>query len=141
MPTTSSPTSIRRLQRHKTWPAVAWLAISSLLVVVAFIGASQSTGSGGDSEILYDFELGIRQLGAQAAGAVTILTVIFGISWAFWKIQNAVMKGGIRPTAEVELEGMDIPEMGMLAYPEDAVVTDEGELLPSNYTRDGTPVM
>ena len=26
------------------------------------------------------------------------------------------MKGGIRPTAEVELEGMDIPEMGVLAY-------------------------
>ena len=41
-----------------------------------------------------------------------------------------MMKGGIRPTAEVELEGMDMPEMGMLAYPEDAVVTDEGELLP-----------
>ncbi len=27
------------------------------------------------------------------------------------------MKGGIRPTAEVELEGMDLPEMGVLAYP------------------------
>ena len=50
------------------------------------------------------------------------------------------MKGGIRPTAEMELEGMDIPEMGVLAYPEDAVVTDDGELLPSNYTKDGTPV-
>ncbi len=69
-----------------------------------------------------------------------ICTVIFGIAYAFFKIQNAVMKGGIRPTAEVELEGMDIPEMGVLAYPEDAVVTDDGELLPSNYTRDGTPV-
>ena len=100
--------------------------------------AATATGVTG---ILYDGELGARQLGAQAAGALTILTVIFGISWAFWKIQNAVMKGGIRPTEEVELEGMDIPEMGMLAYPEDAVVTEEGELLPSNYTRDGTPVM
>ncbi len=26
------------------------------------------------------------------------------------------MKGGIRPSAEEELEGMDIPEMGVLAY-------------------------
>ena len=34
------------------------------------------------------------------------------------KIQNTVMKGGIRPTAEVELMGMDMPEMGALAYPE-----------------------
>ena len=59
---------------------------------------------------------------------------------AFFKIQNALMKGGIRPTAEVELQGMDIPEMGVLAYPEDAVVTNDGELLPSNYTPDGTPI-
>ena len=94
----------------------------------------------GVTGIFYDFELGIRQLGAQAIGALTICTVIFGIAYAFFKIQNAVMKGGIRPTAEVELEGMDIPEMGVLAYPEDAVVTDDGELLPSNYTKDGTPV-
>ena len=28
------------------------------------------------------------------------------------------MKGGIRPTREVELQGVDIPEMGVLAYPE-----------------------
>ena len=54
MPTTSSPTSIRRLHRHKTWPAVTWLALSSLLVLVAFAGSSSS-----DSEILYDFELAI----------------------------------------------------------------------------------
>ena len=59
-----------------------------------------------------------------------IWTVIFGIAYAFFKIQNAIMKGGIRPTAEVEQEGMDLPEMGVLAYPEDAVVTDDGELEP-----------
>ncbi len=38
------------------------------------------------------------------------------IAYAFFKIQNAVMKGGIRPTAEVEEMGMDLPEMGALAY-------------------------
>jgi Amt family ammonium transporter len=47
-----------------------------------------------------------------------IWTVLFGIAFAFFKIQNAVMKGGIRPSAEMELAGMDIPEMGALAYPE-----------------------
>ena len=65
-----------------------------------------------------DFSLGLGQLGAQAIGLLTIWTVIFGIAFAFWKIQNAVMKGGIRPTAEVEIAGMDLPEMGALAYPE-----------------------
>jgi Amt family ammonium transporter len=58
------------------------------------------------------------QLGAQALGAVVIWTVIFGVALAFFKIQDKVMKGGIRPSEEMELEGMDLPEMGSLAYPE-----------------------
>jgi Amt family ammonium transporter len=77
-------------------------------------GAAASAS--GVTGILYDFELGIRQLGAQAIGAVVIWTVIFGIAFTFFKIQNAIMKGGIRPTADVEEQGMDIPEMGVLAY-------------------------
>ena len=55
---------------------------------------------------------------------MTIFTVMMGFVYRFFKIQNAVMKGGIRPTAEVELEGMDIPEMGVLAY-EFELVPDE----------------
>jgi Amt family ammonium transporter len=43
---------------------------------------------------------------------------MFGVAFAFFKIQNALTKGGIRPTAEVEEEGLDLPEMGVLAYPE-----------------------
>ena len=50
----------------------------------------------GVTGILYDFDLGVRQLGAQAVGALVICTVIFGIAFAFFKIQNAMMKGGIR---------------------------------------------
>ncbi len=42
--------------------------------------------------------------------------MIFGIAFAFFKIQNALMKGGIRPPEEMEIEGMDIPEMGVLGY-------------------------
>jgi Amt family ammonium transporter len=68
--------------------------------------------------ILYDSSQGLGQLGAQALGAVVIWTVIFGIAYGFFKIQNAFMKGGIRPPAEEELAGMDMPEMGALAYPE-----------------------
>src|SRR4029453_7734710 len=60
----------------------------------------------------------VDQLGAQALGGLVLCTVMFGLAYAFFKIQNAVMKGGIRPPAEMELEGMDIPEMGVLAYPE-----------------------
>ena len=44
--------------------------------------------------------------------------MIFGIAFAFFKIQNALTKGGIRPTTEDEIAGLDLPEMGVLAYPE-----------------------
>jgi Amt family ammonium transporter len=61
---------------------------------------------------------GWSQLGAQALGVLTIATVMFGFALAFFKIQNKLTKGGIRPTAEVEMEGLDLPEMGVPAYPE-----------------------
>ena len=55
-------------------------------------------------------------------GVVVIWTVIFGIAFAFFKIQDAVSKamgkGGIRSTEADELAGLDLPEMGVLAYPE-----------------------
>ena len=56
------------------------------------------------------------QLGAQALGVVVIWTVIFGIAFGFFKIQNKFTKGGIRSTEEDELAGLDLPEMGVLAY-------------------------
>ena len=58
------------------------------------------------------------QLGAQALGVLVIWTVILGVAYAFFSIQNKLTKGGIRPTEEVELMGLDLPEMGVLAYPE-----------------------
>ena len=45
-----------------------------------------------------------------------VIFIMGGIAYAFFKIQNAIMKGGIRPTAEVEEMGVDRPEMGVIAY-------------------------
>ncbi len=56
------------------------------------------------------------QLGAQALGAVVIWTVIFGIAFGFFKIQNKITKGGIRVPEEWEISGVDLPEMGVLGY-------------------------
>jgi len=58
------------------------------------------------------------QLGAQALGVAVILGVIFPIAYGFFKIQNKVTKGGIRSAEEDEINGLDIPEMGVVAYPE-----------------------
>lgn len=76
-----------------------------------------TTTTDGVTGFLYGGE-GWGQFVSQLIGAVVIWTVIFGLALAFFKIQNKVTKGGIRPTAEIELEGVDIPEMGALAYPE-----------------------
>jgi Amt family ammonium transporter len=76
-----------------------------------------TNGDGGVKGILYGLE-NWDQLAAQAIGALVICTVMFGIAYGFFKAQNAIMKGGIRSTEEHELEGLDIGEMGVLAYPE-----------------------
>jgi Amt family ammonium transporter len=63
-----------------------------------------------------DFGLGLGQLVAQLIGVVVIWTVIFGIAFAWFKISNLISP--IRSKEEDELVGLDLPEMGVLAYPE-----------------------
>jgi ammonium transporter, Amt family len=58
------------------------------------------------------------QLGAQALGALVICVVNFGLAFGFFKIQNSLTKGGIRSNEEDEIVGLDLPEMGVQAYPE-----------------------
>ena len=72
---------------------------------------------GGVTGILYG-GTGGEQLLAQAIGAGTIIVVGGLLSFLFWKLTNALFPGGIRPSAEDEMAGLDLPEMGVLAYPE-----------------------
>ena len=58
------------------------------------------------------------QFAAQLIGVATIVFVMGGIVYGFFTLQNKLTKGGIRPTAEEELEGLDLPEIGVVAYPE-----------------------
>ncbi len=60
------------MHRHKTWPALVWLAISGALVALAFAGASQSSGSDGD--VLYDPSL--------AAGGIVFYGLLIGATFA-----------------------------------------------------------
>jgi ammonium transporter, Amt family len=69
------------------------------------------------------------QLGAQFVGFLTIAIVNFAMAFGFFKIQNAVTKGGIRSKEEDEVVGLDLPEMGVLAYPE--FVTSGGSISTS----------
>ncbi len=64
------------------------------------------------------------QFFAECIGAVTCFVFVFGITWLFFKVQDAVM--GIRVSAETEIEGLDMPELGTLAYPDFPVTPAHG---------------
>jgi Amt family ammonium transporter len=57
-----------------------------------------------------------RQLMAQGVGALTCSLFVFGAFYGFFKLVDVVL--GNRVSAEVELEGLDVTEIGALAYPE-----------------------
>ena len=48
------------------------------------------------------------------------MAFVFVASWAFFKVYDVVF--GMRVAPEVEIEGLDIPEMGALAYPDFSLV-------------------
>ena len=54
--------------------------------------------------------------GAQLFGAIVIFAWVFGASLVVWAILKATM--GIRVTEDEELEGMDVHDCGIDAYPE-----------------------
>jgi Amt family ammonium transporter len=56
------------------------------------------------------------QLIAQLIGCLTILVWALGCGWIFFKIQDAIQ--GIRSKPEDEDIGLDLPEMGVYAYPD-----------------------
>jgi Amt family ammonium transporter len=52
----------------------------------------------------------------QLGGATLCAVYAFGLTFIVFKIVNAVYP--MRVSKEVELEGLDVPQFGMLAYPE-----------------------
>ena len=54
---------------------------------------------------------------AQLIGIAVIAIWAFGSTFIVFKIVNAIKS--MRVSAEAEMEGLDIPEFGTLAYPED----------------------
>jgi Amt family ammonium transporter len=67
------------------------------------------------------------QLVAQCIGTLTCLVFVFVMFYAFFKAVEAIM--GNRVSAEVELEGLDIPEMGAVGYPDFVLAPGHGTAL------------
>jgi Amt family ammonium transporter len=59
---------------------------------------------------------GWKLLLAQLTGVVAVGVFTFGISLLFWGLLKATI--GIRVSAEEELEGLDVQEHGIMAYPD-----------------------
>jgi Amt family ammonium transporter len=53
---------------------------------------------------------------AELIGVLTCFVFVFVSFWVFFKVLDKVI--GNRVSAEVEIQGLDLPEMGTLAYPE-----------------------
>jgi Amt family ammonium transporter len=58
------------------------------------------------------------QLVAQVIGAAVAFIWAFGIAYVFFTVQKAVM--GLRVSEETEINGLDLPEVGMPGYSPDA---------------------
>jgi Amt family ammonium transporter len=65
------------------------------------------------------------QLVAQVIGPVVNVIFVFSASWVFFKAMDLFL--GMRVSPEVELEGLDVPEMGVHGYPE---IQGPGHLVP-----------
>jgi Amt family ammonium transporter len=62
-----------------------------------------------------------RQFLCQLGGATLCAAWAFGVTYVVFKTVNAFKSMRVAP--EVELEGLDVPEFGLVGYPEDAVIT------------------
>ena len=60
---------------------------------------------------------GTTQILAQLAEVVSIFVFVFGLTYVFFKALAAFKV--LRVSREVELQGLDIPEMGAVGYPVD----------------------
>ncbi|MHB8131708.1 MAG: ammonium transporter [Mobilitalea sp.] len=63
------------------------------------------------------------QLVAQLIAVAVLFIWGFGVSYLFFKLLDKVW--GLRVAPEVELDGLDIPEMGVLAYPDQQLIKCE----------------
>lgn len=64
-----------------------------------------------------------RQFFTQVGGATFMAVYIFAFTYIVFSLINAISP--IRVSREVELEGLDVPQFGLPAYPEDETVSTE----------------
>ena len=61
---------------------------------------------------------------SQLIGSTVCVAWAFGLTFIVFKIVNSIKS--MRVTKEDEMQGLDVPQFGMLSYPEDAIHASEG---------------
>lgn len=79
----------------------------------AFYGGSWNGVNGSVKGLFYGDP---GQLFAQVIGCITLVVWAFGFAFTFFKVLDKFVK--LRVPAQVEIDGLDIEETGILAYPE-----------------------
>lgn len=79
----------------------------------AFYGGSWN-GVAGSVKGLFYGDLG--QMVAQSIGCLAVIVWSFGVSFVFFKVLDKIIPMRVPP--EIELAGLDVPEAGVLAYPD-----------------------
>jgi ammonia channel protein AmtB len=74
-----------------------------------------------------------RCLGAQLLGVVVLVLWAGGGSWIFLRILDRFIPMRVPP--EVELEGLDIPETGLISYPDFQITSSHTSRLSSSMPR------
>jgi Amt family ammonium transporter len=92
----------------------AWGIISVGLFADGTYGSGWNGIKGNVAGLFYNGQWG--QLLAQLAHVVVGFAWAWGVMWIIFKIAKNFMK--IRVSPETELEGLDMPEFGVLAYPD-----------------------
>lgn len=99
-----------------------WGVISVGIFADGTYGDGLNGVAGGVTGLLYG---NVGQFLAQLIDAGVVLVWAIGLSYVFFKILNATH--GMRVKPEDEIAGLDIPEMGMYAYPEFVLQSPTGE--------------
>ena len=98
--------------------------IWGLLALGLFADGSYGNGINGvEGAVRGLFYGGSGQFWAQFIDIGVVVVWGFGASWLFWKLLNKILK--IRVSPEVEIAGLDLPETGVLAYPDFVLTTSK----------------
>ena len=97
-----------------------WGVLSVGLFADGTYGDGLNGVSGGVRGLFYG---DASQLLAQLIAIAVLFVWGFGVSFLWFKLLDKVW--GLRVSPETELEGLDIPEMGVLAYPDNQLIRSE----------------